>query len=252
MFNIDKIYCGYNGTDVVKGVSFDVKKGDCLSIVGPNGCGKTTVLRALVGLLPYTGSIKINGFEISTLNRREISSEIALMTQISSIYFAYSVFETVALGRYLHIKRGLLSSMSKDDEMIVLKCLENVGLLDVKDKDITTLSGGQLQRVYLARVFAQEPKIILLDEPTNHLDLHYQIELVENLKEWVQVGDRAIVGVFHDLNLSMQLSNKTLLLQNGEAVAFGETSKILLGESISGVYDLDIKAYMQKSYSSWK
>ena len=252
MLSTDKISCGYDGIDVVKNISFQCKKGDCISIVGPNGCGKTTFLRALSGLLPYSGSVKLNEKEISSLGRRQISSEIALMTQISSTYFSYSVYETVAFGRYLHMKQSLLSSMSKDDESAVLSCLEDVDLLDIKDKEITTLSGGQLQRVYLARVFAQEPKVILLDEPTNHLDLRYQLELVERLKQWVHDGDRAIIGVFHDLNLSMQLSEKTLLMNNGEEVAFGNTKEILLGEKLKEVYGLDIKEYMQKSFYLWK
>ncbi len=208
-------------------------------------------MRAISGLIKYNGSVKLNGKELSALKRKHISSEIALMTQNSSIYFSYSVYETVALGRYLHTKNKLLSSMSKDDEDAVLSCLESVGLLDIKDKDITALSGGQLQRVYLARVFVQEPKIILLDEPTNHLDLRYQIELMERLRQWVSAGDRAVIGVFHDLNLSMQLTEKTLLLNNGEAVKFGETSEVLLGSALSEIYGINVKEFMRKSYSAW-
>lgn len=251
MINTESLSCGYEGIDVVKNVSFECDKGDCFSIVGPNGCGKTTLLRALAGILPYSGSVKLLNSEVSTLSRKQISSEIALMTQISNIYFSYTVFDTVALGRYLHIKHGVLSSFSNKDRDIVLTCLESVGLLDVKDNDITTLSGGQLQRVYLARIFAQEPRIILLDEPTNHLDLYYQVELLEMLKKWVSNGERAIIGVFHDLNLAMQLSNKTLLMDKGEVISIGKTKDILLDKSINEVYNIDVKDYMNKSYSSW-
>ncbi|MEN2257717.1 ABC transporter ATP-binding protein [Paraclostridium benzoelyticum] len=114
------------------------------------------------------------------------SKKVGLMSQITQIYFPYTIYETVALGRYAH-STGVFNSLSKEDKKIVLDCIEKVGLSDIKDKSINELSGGQLQRVFLARTIAQDPEVILLDEPTNHLDLKYQIELLEHLSIWAKI-----------------------------------------------------------------
>lgn len=250
MLEFENVFCGYGGEDAVKGVSLELKAGDCISVIGPNGCGKTTLLRAASGLLSYRGSILLGGKELSVMKRSEISSKMALMTQQNEIYFDYSVYDTVALGRYLHSRKKIFSD-DKADKEAVLRCLEDVDLLSVKDRNIRDLSGGQLQRVFLARTFAQEPQIILLDEPTNHLDIRYQIELIERLKLWVNEGERAVIGVFHDLNLAMNLSDKTLLMNEGRQISFGKTKDILQSESLQNVYGFDIGEYMRKSMEIW-
>ena len=176
MLEVKNVRCGYDNNEIIKGVSFNVEPGSNLCIVGPNGCGKSTLLKSIANLLNYKGSILLNGKEISKFNRKDLAKNIALMSQASSIYFPYTVYETVSLGRYAHLK-GVFSRMSKSDEEIIIKSIENVGLLDLKDKLISELSGGQLQRVYLARAFAQDPNVILLDEPTNHLDIKYHSSL---------------------------------------------------------------------------
>ncbi|MBZ4670142.1 MAG: iron transporter ATP-binding protein [Oscillospiraceae bacterium] len=252
MISVENLSCGYNDFDVANGISFSCQKGEFLTIAGPNGCGKTTVLRALAGFLPYRGNIKLNGAELSSLKRKDISSQIAFMQQISEVYFPYTVFETVSLGRYVHLSKNPFSSFTKKDEGIVLECLEKTGILEIKDKPALELSGGQLQRVFLARVFAQEPKIILLDEPTNHLDLRFQLELAKVLKEWVSNEERAIIGVFHDLNLSMELSDKVLLMENGKIADYGPPQKVFFGEQINSVYGLNIKNYMKESLAKWE
>ncbi len=252
MISVENLSCGYNSFDIVNGVSFSCESGEFLTIAGPNGCGKTTMLRALAGFLPYKGSIKLNGAELSSLKRKDISSQIAFMQQISEIYFPYTVFETVSLGRYVHLSKNPFSSFTKKDEAVVLECLEKTGILELKNKPVLELSGGQLQRVFLARVFAQEPKIILLDEPTNHLDLHFQLELAKVLKEWVANEKRAIIGVFHDLNLSMELSDKVLLMENGKIMDYGFPQKVFFGEKINSVYGLNIRNYMKESLSKWE
>ena len=139
MLEINNLYCGYDGIDVVKGVSFKVEPGQNLSIVGPNGCGKTTLLRAIANLIEYKGEIKIDGKEVNHIKRRELAKKVALMTQTSEIYFPYTVFETVALGRYAHLQ-GAFSTLSKEDEEKVLSCISTVGLLDSKDLSLIHIS----------------------------------------------------------------------------------------------------------------
>jgi len=249
MLSLKNVSAGYGGVDVVRNVSFQVSGN--LSIIGPNGCGKTTLLKAIGGILPSKGEIEILGTPISAMKRREISLNIAMLSQQVAIYFAYSVFDTVMMGRYLYIKNGLTSAPSKRDKEVVLESLCAVGLLDEKDRDITKLSGGQLQRVFLARALAQEPKVILLDEPTNHLDLKCQVEIIEHLKNWQAQGDRAVIGVLHDINLAMQLSNRLLIMKNGEIQADDNAENIIQSGLLNDTYDMDVRKYMRESLSRW-
>ncbi|MGM9530305.1 ABC transporter ATP-binding protein, partial [Intestinibacter sp.] len=169
MLEVKKLYSGYEGKDILKEINFTVKNGENLCIVGPNGCGKSTLLKSIANILEYKGSILIDGQEVFSMNRKHFAKKVGLMSQITEIYFPYTIYDTVSLGRYAYSK-GVLSKLSKEDDEIILDSIDKVGLLDIKDKLITELSGGQMQRVFLARVFAQDPDIILLDEPTNHLD----------------------------------------------------------------------------------
>jgi iron complex transport system ATP-binding protein len=252
MLTLNNVSAGYGSGDVVKGVSLDVKQGESLSIIGPNGCGKTTLMRAVAGLLPFTGDIIIDGRESRGMKRREIALKIAMLSQTSGIYFSYSVFDTVMMGRYLHKKDRLFGTPSEQDREYVLHCLKAVDLLAVRDKEITKLSGGQLQRVFLARTLAQQPEIILLDEPTNHLDLKYQIELIEYLKEWAAEGGRSVIGVLHDINLALRLSDNLMVMKGGELHAFGKSSEIITAELLENVYGIDVARYMQESLKRWE
>lgn len=250
ILNVSDIFCGYDNLDIIKGIEFNIKKRDNLCIIGPNGCGKTTLLKALAHLIPYRGSIRLNRVEISQINRKSLAKDIALMTQINSIYFPYTVFETVSLGRYAHIN-GFFSRLSAQDRDIVFDSLEKVGLIDIRDCKINELSGGQLQRVFLAKIFAQDPKIILLDEPTNHLDLKYQIELLQYIREWSKQKERAMVAVLHDLNLVQMYADKVLLLNQGEVHGYGTPSQVLSSGALEEVYNIDIKNWMTKVLTKW-
>lgn len=245
------VYAGYGGRDIVRGVSLTVDSGERFCILGPNGCGKTTLLRAIAGLLPARGEVLLDGKPIARMKRREIASHVALLSQLSQVYFSYSVFDTVMLGRYLHL-RGALRTPSREDRDCVRRCLETVGLWEAREAMIDTLSGGQLQRVFLARTLAQEPFLILLDEPTNHLDLKYQAELMESLRDWASRGGRAVVGVLHDLNLALGFADRMLLMSQGEAVACGSAREALRPERLQEVFGIDVAAYMKRALARWE
>ena len=249
MLSLNNVSAGYDGVDIIQNISFDVK--GCVSIVGPNGCGKTTLLKAIANTLPSKGRIEVNGKPFSLMKRREISLNIAMLSQQPSIYFSYSVFDTVMMGRYLYIRGRISDTPTKEDNAVVTKSLEAVNLLEEKDKDITKLSGGQLQRVFLARALAQEPRVILLDEPTNHLDLKCQIEIISYLKEWAANGNRAIVGVLHDINLAMMLSDDMIVMKSGGLVANGKASDIIAKGLLDQVYEMDVAEYMRDSLKKW-
>ena len=245
------VYAGYGGRDIVRGVSLTVDSGERFCILGPNGCGKTTLLRAIAGLLPARGEVLLDGKPIARMKRCEIASHVALLSQLSQVYFSYSVFDTVMLGRYLHL-RGALRTPSREDRDCVRRCLETVGLWEAREAMIDTLSGGQLQRVFLARTLAQEPSLILLDEPTNHLDLKYQAELMESLRDWASRGGRAVVGVLHDLNLALGFADRMLLMSQGEAVACGSAREALRPERLQEVFGIDVAAYMKRALARWE
>jgi len=252
MLTLKNVCAGYGGGDVVRNVSLQVMRNENLAIIGPNGCGKTTLLKTIVKLLPFRGDIALDGKSIRMMKPRDISRKIAMLSQISGIYFDYTVFDTVMMGRYLHAKDRFLRLPSDEDREFVTQCLKAVDLHGERDRAITKLSGGQLQRVFLARTLAQDPDIILLDEPTNHLDLKYQAELIEYLKEWSRRGHRAVVGVLHDLSLAMRLGRSLLVMKDGEAAAYGKTGDIVTSGLLKRVYDMDVAGYMVDALRMWE
>lgn len=249
LLSVKEIRCGYADVEVVHGLSFDVYENEILCILGPNGCGKTTLLRAINHILPCQGIVTACGRNVNEIKRTEIARIMSLMSQVNSIFFSYSVYETVMLGRYAH-QQGFLSGASEQDKKIVEESLRRTGMWQLKDKSISELSGGQVQRVMLARVFAQSPNIILLDEPMNHLDLKYQIELMNYLKEWVQEDNRCIVSVLHDINMALSFADGILLLKDGECAAFSPAETFPI-QKLNEVYDMNIGNYMRKSLSRW-
>ena len=251
MLKLSNVSAGYNEIDVVKNVSFSVAENDSLSIIGPNGCGKTTLLRAILNILPFSGEILVDDVPISKMKHKEKSRKIAMLSQITGAYFSYSVYDTVMMGRYLHIKDKLLGLPSEKDKEVVQNCLKAVDLIKEANKPITELSGGQLQRVFLARTLAQEPQIILLDEPTNHLDLKFQIELIDYMKKWALDGGRTVVGVMHDINLAMKLSENIMIMKDGKAAAFGKTSEVVTDELLKNVFEIDVAEFMREALGKW-
>ncbi|HJD18050.1 MAG TPA: ABC transporter ATP-binding protein [Candidatus Fournierella excrementavium] len=251
MLKVEHLTCGYGGAPVVKDLSFEVPAGGRLCILGPNGCGKTTLLRALAGLLPHEGKVTAEGRDLAAMDRRQLARTVALLSQISSVYFSYTVYETVLMGRYAHQTGGAFSGPGPEDRAIALECMERTGVADLRDRQVTELSGGQLQRVFLARTFAQQPRIILLDEPTNHLDLKYQVELVQELRAWAAGEGRCVVGVLHDVNLALDLADLFLLMEDGQARYFGPAAEFDPA-ALNRVYQMDVGGYMRRSLQRWE
>ena len=251
MIELNNLSCGYDGTDVVHNISITLHDNEKLCIVGPNGCGKTTLLKSMIGLISHSGSITIDEKPLRSYTHKQLAKKIALLTQSSTVHFPYTVFDTVALGRYAHMKSAF-GKLDAFDIEFVEQAIKNVDLYDKKDTLISELSGGQLQRVYLARTIAQDPNIILLDEPTNHLDLRSQLELFDFLELWVQKPNRTVVGVLHDLNSVQNFADKVLLLKNGDNIAFGKTKDVLSENNLIEAYQTNVKQYLLNSLEKWK
>lgn len=250
MLSVTDLTCSYGDVKVLHDLHFTVDAHAKLFIVGENGCGKTTLLKAIAGLIPYTGTVALEGKDVAGWSRKERAQKVALLSQSSSVYFSYTVYETVMQGRYVHLGDGIFKSVRKVDEEMVLHCLETTGLLALRDQPIQALSGGQLQRVFLARVLAQAPAVILLDEPTNHLDLKYQLELMAYLDEWAKKDQRLVVGVVHDLNLALSFADEVLMLKAGKILT-KEKSEALNLALLNQTFDVDVTGYMQQSLKRW-
>lgn len=237
----------YGKREILKDINFEVGSNETLCIIGPNGCGKTTLIKALCNIIEFEGEILVNGKNIKKI---EAYREIAMMSQISNIYFGYRVYDAVMMGRYLNFKDKLLSMPSKEDKDFVEDCINKLKISHLKDKLITQLSGGELQRVFLARTLAQNPNIIVMDEPTNHLDLNSQIDLVSNLKNWVKYNRRCIVAVLHDINIALSFADKLIVLNNGMLQYYGSVANFNV-ELLNEIYNTNIVDYMRNSLSKW-
>jgi len=247
---VRNLYAGYGNADVIHDISFKANTGESLCVLGPNGCGKSTLLKSIARLIGYRGLVTLNGKDIAVIPRKEFAKKIALLGQTVQVLFPYTVHETVSMGRYAY-SSGFLKSLSTGDNDIVENIIEKLGIMDIRNRMIDELSGGQLQRVFLARTLAQTPEVILLDEPTNHLDLKYQIELLTFLKSWVKESGKTLVAVFHDLNLARQFGDTALLMNSGTIAASGTIRETLHGEILQQVYGIDIQGFMQESLEKW-
>lgn len=240
---------------VLRDISLEIRQGRSVCLLGPNGCGKTTLLRVIAGMLPAYGEVLVDGKNIRTLRRREIASYISFLSQMSQVYYSYSVYDTVMQGRYVHGGSAFAQAASRDRE-IVEETLEALGLQDLAGRQITALSGGQLQRVMLARCIAQKSPVLILDEPMNHLDLKVQSELTEYLIRWrekpVKMEGKGeyrptIIGVFHDIIMAAGIADEMALISEGRILAFGEKKDVFTEELLEKTYDFDVAGYLRRN-----
>ncbi len=252
MLELKNVCAGYDGVDVLHDVSCAFPPGSCWCVLGSNGCGKTTLLRAMAGLIPHRGQVLLDGREIDGMKRRDLAGKIAVMSQVNTVYFPYSVYDTVMLGRYQHIRASLFGGPSQEDRATVERCLAFTGLSDLRRRHLDELSGGQRQRVFLAQALAQDPETILLDEPTNHLDIKHQVELVDYLRDWCADGQHTVVGVLHDVNLALRLSHNALFMSEGRIVRSGSFAEITDAAFLQSIYGMDLSGFMRQSLEFWR
>ena len=240
---LEHVSCGYRGKMVLKDISLTIPAGKIVMILGENGCGKTTLLKAMAGLLPYEGSIKVDGEEVKNLPSRERASKISLLSQMNRAYFSYTVEETVRMGRY-RFHKGLFDGENQEDMKKVEEFMRKTDIYDIRKERIGELSGGQLQRVYLSQMYAQEAKYVFLDEPTNHLDLKYRVSLENEL----QSSNRSVVAVYHDLTSAFRLADEIILIKDGKIMKVGTPAEIWNSKVINEVFDMDVITYLSSNY----
>ncbi|WP_158735285.1 heme ABC transporter ATP-binding protein [Alteribacillus sp. YIM 98480] len=241
MLELKGVTGGYGSIPVVKNINFQMNAGEILGIIGPNGSGKSTLLKFIYGSLhPEKGQIVIDNQPLDRYSQKNLAKKIAVLPQQTDSAFSYTVRQVVELGRYPH-QTGWFSSNSDKDEKVVNKAMTETGVFSFADQPIDSLSGGEKQRVLLARALAQEPDILLLDEPTNHLDISYQLSLLDTLKEWTDSKQLTVIAVLHDLNMAAMYSHRILLMDQGEQRALDKPSYVLEKTVLEEVYDAHLQ-----------
>lgn len=246
-----KLSVRYGEHQIVDDVSFSLEEGQWLMIAGPNGAGKSTIVSALGRGAPYTGQLLWQGKDLARLSHRELARNMGILSQNHSLSYSFTVEEVVRLGRYAH-SRGLFGETQGSDSAAVEKALALCGLSDLAGQSVLTLSGGELQRCFLAQLFAQEPRVLILDEPTNHLDLVYQKQCFALIRTWLKEPGRAVISVVHDLSLARAYGSHALLLHRGRCLAQGEARAVLSPENLEKAYDMDVFAWMRQMLAQWQ
>jgi iron complex transport system ATP-binding protein len=243
LLNVDGIECRYGSFKVLENVSFSVKGGDFVGILGPNGSGKTTLLKSISRTLkPHKGTILLNKDDIYSLKNVEVAKQLAVVPQESNIGFSFSALDVVMMGRNPHITRFQMEGTK--DLAIVRKAMTVTNTWQFADRPVNELSGGEKQRVIIARALAQEPSILLLDEPLTHLDIINQLEIMDLVKDLCTKEKLVVLVVFHDLNLAARYCTSAMMLKEGKIFAAGGLSEVITSENIKGVFN--VNAIVQK------
>jgi cobalamin transport system ATP-binding protein len=229
----------YKIQPILDNIKMEFGKGHLYGILGPNGCGKTTFLNILAGILRQKhGEIVIENKKIEEYSNKDLAKTLAYVQQKGAdLDFDFTVSELITMGRYAYIDR--FSGESKEDQAIVETILKDLQIYSLKDRLFSELSGGEQQKVMIARALAQKGKILLLDEPTNHLDINFKLEFMELFKNLVKQGIIVIL-VLHDLNLAAQFCDKIIFLKKGKVEAFGTIAETITKENIKEVYNTEV------------
>jgi len=233
---LDNLGVSYGKYKAIDGVSLEVGPGEVLSIVGPNGSGKSTMIKCIAQILkPSTGKIYLDGRDISKIELYEIAKLIGYVPQNFHYLFFSNVMDTILLGRKPHIKWRV----TPKDLDIVQKALNDMGISHMAGKFMDELSGGEKQKVYIARTLAQEPQLYLLDEPTSNLDLKHQIEVLEITRRLTKERGSSMIIALHDLNLAFKYSDKIAMMEKGLLYAYGKPEDVLTVRNINDVYGVE-------------
>lgn len=239
MLKIQSLSVSYGARRILHEISLDVQSGEVLALIGPNGAGKSTLIRAVSGVIPYTGHVRTNGDDFASLSTIQRARYIATVPQAVSLPPAYTVWETVLFGRTPYL--GFLGQPSKKDEEIARQSLARVSALSFAERRVGELSGGEQQRILLARALCQTTPILLLDEPTAHLDLQYQVSLLELVSELAHKDNLAVLIALHDLNLAAHYADRIALIVAGNIKAIGKPKEVLQPDIIQEAYCLPVQ-----------
>jgi len=238
VLTVDGIDCYYGSVKVLENMRFSVKGRDFVGVLGPNGSGKTTLLRSISRTLkPHRGAILLNDVDVYTLKSVEAAKQMAVVPQESATAFNFTALDIVLMGRNPHLSRFQMESQK--DIAIARSAMELTNTRHLAERPVNELSGGEKQRVIIARALAQQPKVLLLDEPTVHLDINNQLEIMDLLKELCTKKRLIVLAVFHDFNLAARYCDSAILLNDGKIISVGDLNAVLTSENIRKAFQVD-------------
>lgn len=247
IIKIKDLQFAYSDKNILKGINLGITKNKLTGILGPNGCGKTTLLKNILGYLkPNSGEIYLNGKESEEYTQKSKARLISFVPQKSHLLAGMSVRDFVMMGRLPHLKNSW-NGYSEIDKNIANKYIEELDLEKFANRNATTLSGGEFQRVLLARALTQETDIILLDEPTSALDLNHAIDLMYTVKQSVVNKNITAIAVLHDLNLAAMFCDEIIMLKDGKVFAKGTPIDIITKKNLKSIYDLNCEIIMDEN-----
>ncbi len=242
MLKVENVTLAYGKNIVLEGINFAAQEGEMLGLIGPNGSGKTTLLKAISRLLsPRSGEIRLNGKNIAKIPRKELAKLLAVVPQNPSLPETLTAFELVLMGRNPHL--GFLRYESRKDMEIAYKAMELTQTDFLASRRVGELSGGEKQRLIIARALTQEPKSLLLDEPTAHLDINHQVEILNLVKSLCTCKGLTVIAALHDLNLAAQYCDRLFLLGNCRIYAEGTPEEVITPQNIKEVYGAEVLVY---------
>ena len=220
------LFVDYGSFRAVNDLSFSIEAGTWLMIVGPNGAGKSTTLRALAQACYYRGDVFLEGLDARRMKPAKRARFMGMLMQSHFVGYAFTVEEVVRLGRYAYAPGFFARRLHQEkDDQAVFEALELTGMTEKRTQSVLTLSGGELQRTFLAQLLAQNPRLLLLDEPSSHLDLIYQKQIFTLISDWIRQEGRAVISVVHDLSLAKAFGTQALLMNKGKDVASGDVER---------------------------
>ncbi len=250
LLDVKNLTVRYGALTILDDVNFSLDEGQWLMIIGPNGAGKSTIVNAISQSASYTGEIRYLDRDVGRYRSHELARNIGILSQSHFVGYAFTVGSVVRLGRYAHAP-GIFSNNHKENERMVEQALELTGMTKFVDQSVLTLSGGELQRTFLAQLFAQNPCVLILDEPTNHLDLVYQKQTFELIQSWLKTPGRAVISVVHDLSLARAFGTHALLLDKGKTIARGTVDTVFTPGHLDKAYEMDVSEWMQTMLLQW-
>ena len=238
MIDLKEVSKNYHEKAVVKGVNLTIKEQQLTAFIGPNGAGKSTVLSMISRLIAKdTGEIYLDHNEVKAWRSKELAKKLSILRQTNTISMQITVKELVEFGRFPYTK----GKLTIHDQQIVKESMEHLGLDALADQTIDTLSGGQLQRAYIAMVLAQDTDYILLDEPLNNLDMNFAVQIMQILKKLVNELGKTIIIVLHDINFAASYADEIIAMKDGELFVQGTTNEIIKKEVLDDLYEMDIR-----------
>lgn len=242
MIEARQVRYGVRSREILRGVDFRVEEGEFVGLIGPNGSGKSTFLKNVYKVLrPQAGELTLMGDDLLAMSNREMAQRLAVMVQEQEAAFDFTVEEVVMMGR--QARKRLLESDSREDRALVGEILARTGLASLREQGFSTLSGGEKQRVLIARALAQQTAVLVLDEPTNHLDIKYQFQLMNIVKG---LGCTVISAV-HDLNIAALYCDRLYAIKSGRVIASGSPQEILTRELIRQLYEVDTQLFTDEN-----